>query len=280
MGAWRPSRKPWLKIRLVFSRTLLEFYPAAQGMALKAGKLGKIAGVTQKVARAVDPIRLGGKAVSAGARGTGKVASEILGLSTGAQATPFKVAAKVGREGGEKERLFVQSAKGQIPMDRVVEEARSAVSSMHQKKMAAYKEGIAGAFADTADTPIDFNKVMETSFKPLDQGRFKGVNIAKSTAEVRDKIYQQFQQWMDLDPAEFHTVEGMDAFRKSIGDVLDSTKYGTPERKLATEVYFTVRKSIEAQAPGYGKVLTSYHEASKHLKDLERSLSGRPFCID
>ena len=65
----------------------------------------------------------------------------------------------------------------------------------------------------------------------------------------------------------------MDAFRKSIGDVLDSTKYGTPERKLATEVYFTVRKSIEAQAPGYGKVLTKYHEATNHLKDLERSLS-------
>ena len=43
------------------------------------------------------------------------MASEILGLSTGAQATPFKVAAKVGREGGEKERLFVQSCEGTDP---------------------------------------------------------------------------------------------------------------------------------------------------------------------
>ena len=62
------------------------------------------------------------------------MASEVLGLTTGAQATPLKVAFKVGREGGEKDRMFVQSSKGQIPMDRVVEEARSAVSNMHQTK--------------------------------------------------------------------------------------------------------------------------------------------------
>ena len=65
----------------------------------------------------------------------------------------------------------------------------------------------------------------------------------------------------------------MDALRKSIGDVVDSAPYNTPERRLADQVYFAVRKSIEAQAPGYGKVLKNYHEASKSLKNLEQGLS-------
>ena len=107
----------------------------------------------------------------------------------------------------------------------------------------------------------------------MGQGQFKGVDISESTSAVRTKIQSRLEQWAKLDPAEFHTVEGMDALRKSIGDVVDSAPYGTPERRLANEVYFAVRKSVEAQAPGYGKVLKGYHEASKHLKDLEQGLS-------
>ena len=120
--------------------------------------------------------------------------------------------------------------------------------------------------------PVDFGKVSNMADKVMTQGKFKGVDISESTAAVRTKIQSRLDQWAKLDPAEFHTVEGMDALRKSIGDVVDSAPYGTPERRLANEVYFAVRKSVEAQAPGYGKVLKGYHEASKHLK---RSWSGR-----
>ena len=158
-------------------------------------------------------------------------------------------------------------------MDRVVEEARAAVGTMHQRKMEAYKSGMSESFKDTATKPINFDKVLETAIKPMDQGRFKGVDISESTAAVRTKLKTRLDQWKALDPAEFHTVEGMDALRKSIGDVVDSAPYGTPERRLANKVYFSVRKAVEAQAPGYGKVLKNYHEASQHLKDLERALS-------
>ena len=139
--------------------------------------------------------------------------------------------------------------------------------------MEAYRTGMGSAFKESSQKPIDFGKVAETADKAMGQGQFKGVNISESTSAVRTKIKSRLAEWKDLDPAEFHTVEGMDALRKSIGDVVDSAPYGTPERRLANEVYFTVRKSIEAQAPEYGKVLKNYHEASKHLKDLEQGLS-------
>ena len=104
-------------------------------------------------------------------------------------------------------------------------------------------------------------------------GTFKGVNISDSTGAVRDKITKRLEQWSELDPAQFHTVEGMDALRKSIGDVVDSAPFGTPERRVANQVYHAIRNAIGEQAPGYKKVLSEYSEASTHLKDLERALS-------
>ena len=135
------------------------------------------------------------------------------------------------------------------------------------------REGIGKAFKDTPETPIDFGKVKDKIGKSLEGGTFKGRDISKSTAKAREAIKAQLDEWESLDPKEFHTVEGMDAFRKSIGDILDSTEYGSPARKVANQSYFAVRKAIEDQAPGYGKVLEEYHLASKHLSDLEQALS-------
>ena len=247
------------------------------GLAAKAagtaGKLGSVAKKVGQAGRAIDPVRL----ASAGAKGAGRAAStavsEVLGLTTGASAAPIKVAFRSGKQGGAKSKAFLESIKGDVPMDQVVEEARAAVGNMHKAKMEAYRSGLGSAFKDTAQTPIDFGKVSGTVEKAMGQGRFKGVDISESTSAVRTKIQSRLEQWAKLDPAEFHTVEGMDALRKSIGDVVDSAPYGTPERRLANEVYFSVRKSVEAQAPGYGKVLKGYHEASKSLKNLERGLS-------
>ena len=169
--------------------------------------------------------------------------SEVLGLTTGASAAPIKVAFRSGRQGGAKGKAFLESIKGNVPMDQVVEQAREAVGNMHTAKMEAYRTGLGSAFKDTAQKPIDFGKVASTADKAMGQGRFKGVNISESTSAVRTKIQSRLEQWADLDPSEFHTVEGMDALRKSIGDVVDSAPFGAPERRLANEVYFAVRKS-------------------------------------
>ena len=282
---------------------------AAVKAAGTAGKVSNVASRVGKAGRAIDPARL----ASAGAKGAGRAAStaasEIFGLTTGAQATPLKVAFKGGRQGGAKGKAFLESVKGDVPMDQVVEQARAAVGNMHKRKMDAYREGLNQVFSERPEAPtrpprkvtgaresslIDptTNKPMrvtttkdvpvgEIDFQPIQSqvntlmkaGAFKGVDISKSTAAMRKNIKAIVKKWEKLDPEQYHTVEGMDAMRKSIGDLVDSAPFNTPERRLANQAYFTVRKTIEAQAPGYGKVMKGYHEASKHLKDLERGLS-------
>ena len=169
--------------------------------------------------------------------------------------------------------MFVESARGNIPMDAVVDEARGALQAMNQRKMQAYREGLQGAFAGAAEGPLKFGDIEKSINTVLDQGAFKGVDISRSTATMRDNIRGVVEQWKALDPAEFHGVEGLDAMRKALGDYVDSAPFGSPERRMANQAYFAVRQAIEKQAPGYGKVMRGYHEATNHLRDLERALS-------
>ena len=277
----------------------------SEGASRAAGAVERAAPAVAEAARA--PGRAAAAVAGSAARGVGSTAAEILGLTTGASSTPIKVAFAAGREGGERGQMFVQSMRGNIPMEDVVTQAREAVGAMHKRKMDTYREGLGQVFSDRPEvapkpprvvterrqsailgpdgkpTTVttkreihrgnDLSKIDGAVKQILDQGAFKGVDISKSTAAMRKNIKGVMAEWKKLDPAEFHSVEGMDAMRKSIGDLVDSAPFGTPERRLANQAYFTVRKTIEAQAPGYGKVMSEYNQASTHLRDLEKALS-------
>ena len=282
------------------------------GLAAKAagtaGKIGKIAQTTGKVGRALDPAMAAGKVAGKVSKVTSTAVSEILGLTAGVSARPTKVSFRAGRKGGAQGQAMIDSIEGKIPMDEVVTVARTAVGVMHKRKMDAYREGLGRVFSERpegatkpprvvterrqsailgpdgkpttvttkheiAQGEIDLSKIDGAVKQILDQGAFKGVDISKSTAAMRSNIKGVLAEWKKLDPSEYHTVEGMDAMRKSIGDLVDSAPFDTPERRLANQTYFTVRKTIEAQAPGYGRVLKGYSEARSHLQDLEKALS-------
>ena len=243
-----------------------------------AGEAGNVAAKVAKVGRSIDPLAIAGEGLKVAGR-TGIPAkvggglAQLLGVYSGGSATNIKVGYKGAYAGGDQNELFLKSMRGDIPMDAVVEEARTAVSAMHAQKMDEYKTNIAGVFNDAPDTPMDFKAIVATTEEAMGTGKFKGVDISKSTGDVRSRIQDTIEQWSELDPAEYHNVEGMDALRKSIGDIRKSTEHGTPARSMADKIYFAFRKAVDAQAPGYGEVLTNYHQASNHLEDLERALS-------
>ena len=64
---------------------------------------------------------------------------------------------------------------------------------MHQRKMEAYREGIGKAFADTADTPLDFGKIAEQVQEATSGSTFKGQDISRSTAQVRSQLGELFR---------------------------------------------------------------------------------------
>lgn len=222
---------------------------------------GKVAKVAENLAH---PVQAVGKGV-AEAVGT-------LGTHTGGQS--LRTAAGAGRAGGERAEAFRGALTGATPMDDVVADAQRAVQTLRARRGASYRKGMADLAKDTA--VLNFDQIDVAMGRAANIKKYKGVSIAKSTDEISGKIQELVGEWKALDPTEYHTAEGMDALKQAIGDVRDSTQYGTPSRVVADQAYNAVKNEIVKQAPDYAKTMQGYWRASEVIKEMEKTLSLNP----
>lgn len=243
------------------------------GAAARApGMLGTVGRVARTTGTMVDPIMAPAKVASkVGGAVVSPAVSGILGLTTGAHSEPIRIAASAGKTGGELGKRFRDAMRGDLPLDQVVTEARTALGNMYTKRAAAYRSGMSGIKGDP--TILSFDGVDKAMAGVTGVKRFKGVDIAPKTANIRKEINDAITDWKKLDPAEYHTVEGFDALKQKIGDIRESVQYGTPERKVADAAYHAVRDQILKQAPEYGKVMKQYWQATDELDNIQKSLS-------
>lgn len=239
------------------------------GMAGQVGRMAYSAG------RAIDPVTNTVKAVSFAAKKAApmvaKAATVPLGVTTGAGHTAIEQAAKAGFEGGEAGKAFVDNMRGNVPMEGVLTQARTAVSNMRQDRSRAYQQGMAGVKADP--TILDFSPVDQAVASVKNRGFFKGKAVNSSAASTWEQIDSLINDWKAADPAEFHTPEGFDALKRAVGDVRDSLPHGSPARNAADTAYNAIKDQIIAQAPSYAKVMKDYEQASALLKEIETALS-------
>jgi len=199
--------------------------------------------------------------------GTGLVKNS-LGISTGTGAESVKTAYQAGKEGGTN---FLDNMRGNVPMTEVLDSAKSALGQMRLDRADAYRKGMAGVSADK--TVIDFAPIDQAVASLKSMGNYKGQVINKNSSGIVDEISGLVNQWKGLDPAEFHTPEGLDALKQAISDIRDTTQFGTAARKAADTAYNAVKGEIVSQAPTYSKVMKDYSQASETLSEVERALS-------
>jgi hypothetical protein len=236
----------------------------AAGMANPedAGTGALIGGVLPGAVRvAGEAGKLAGKAVSGLTKNT-------LGMTTGAGAETFGTAYRAGKEGGTS---FLDNMRGNVQMTDVLDGAKDALSKMRIARGNQYRSGMVDIAKDK--TVIDFAPIESAVSSLQKMGSFKGQVINKNAAGTVDEVSDLVNQWKSLDPAEFHTPEGLDALKQAIGDVRDATQFGTPGRKAADTAYNAVKAQIDLQAPAYAKVMKDYSQASEVLKEIEKSLS-------
>lgn len=236
------------------------------------GIIGKAGRVAQTAGRVADPLSMAGNTARlAGKHIIEPVVSNVVGLATGAGSNSLRSAAKAGAAGGRTAESFLDNMRGNVSPEAVVGEAKAALANMRQERGAAYRGGMAGVKAD--NTVLDFGPIDDALSGVSDIGSFKGQNISKSTDAVRKQIAETIDNWRGLDPAAFHTAEGLDALKKAIGDIKDSADFGSPSRIIADQVYNAIRGQIVKQAPDYAKVMKDYETASDLLSEVQRSLS-------
>jgi hypothetical protein len=103
------------------------------------------------------------------------------------------------------------------------------------------------------------------------KGQVKNVKAAKSLQDVYDAI----GQWKNLNPAEYHTPEGMDALKQNIGGILESIPFEEKTARSAVgSIYNSIKGEINRQAPVYSKTMADYSNATERIREIEKTLSA------
>lgn len=214
------------------------------------------------------------------ARGVGNLVSGGLGLTTGVGATPIKEAFKAGVKGGESAQALAKNLREQVAKTDVLDTAMSNLDSMRDALSKQYRSGMMDISKDASI--LKFGGIDESLTKANELGKFKGQVTNPKAAESIDEVNQLVNKWKNLDPAEFHTPEGLDALKRQVGGVLESLPFEQKTaRKAVGDVYNSIKREIEKQAPTYATVMKDYSQGMDTISEIKRSLSlGEKASVD
>jgi hypothetical protein len=218
---------------------------------------------------------VGGALPAAGALAKGAVGlgRQFVGATTGVGNEALAQAFRAGKQGGATAQALRENMRGGAGMDDVLNAAKQNLDIMGQQKQAAYRAGMANVKADKSI--LDFADVDKAIGDALNVATFRGQVKNPEAAAAIQKISDQVNQWKQLNPAEFHTPEGLDALKQSISGVLEGLPYEQKTARLAAgKIYDAVKGTINKQAPEYSKVMKDYSEASDLINDIQKSLIG------
>jgi hypothetical protein len=210
--------------------------------------------------------------VGAALRQASPIASKILGATTGAGEEPINQAFKAGRAGGAQAKALRENMSGQSNMLDVLDDAKINLDAMRQARGAQYRSNMAAVKADKSVldlSPVD-SSIMDSFQKFTFKGQARNPQVMQALQDVRGMV----DNWKRLDPAEYHTPEGMDALKQQIGSYINRLPMEARDVKAALlEVEGSVKRQIQSQAPEYAKAMREYSEASDSINEVMRSLS-------
>lgn len=241
------------------------------GGSMAAARAPQVAGALSKAATMVDPLALAAKGTVASAKGVGKVAENVLGMTTGVGTEPITQAFKAGVEGGQRGQQFTQNMRGTADMMEVLDIAKQNLDQIRKDRSNTYKANMANIKGDK--TVLDFTGIDKAVTDAFDKVSYKGQIKNQEAATKVSEAKALIDEWKALDPAEFHTPEGIDALKQSVGQILEGLQPRTTSDTVVKGIYNSIKNEINNQAPTYAKTMKSYSESSDLIKEVERSLS-------
>ena len=238
-------------------------------VAKPGSKAAKVATLLKEEGAFTNPLNIPEKVIS----GTGKLAKGItkqtVGKGTGTSAETLETAYEAGKKGGTS---FWSNLTKKEDLPKIVETSKSALSTMKQNKNQEYRSGMIDVSNDKS--VLDFADIDQALAEASGYGRYKGQQVNKSAVGAVQKAQQAVAQWKKLNPAEYHTPEGMDALKQKIGSILDEVPYEQSAARTAIQkVYNATRETVKKQAPTYADVMRDYTEASDLIREIEKGLS-------
>ena len=223
-------------------------------------------------ARAVDPLMLAARTTGKTLDVLGGATKAGLGMQTGVGSEAISQAYQAGKTGGEMSDLFKANLRGEVPQLEVLDAAKQNLAEMAIERQRIYREGMKNIKGDK--TILSLTGVDNAVKQALNKITFKGQVKNEVAFERLSEAQAKVDAWRKLDPAQFHTPEGLDALKQQIGDILEKIPY---EQKTAlnsvNEVYNGIKSEIVKQAPTYSKTMKSYSDATDTIREIEKALS-------
>lgn len=236
--------------------------------------LPRVGATSARIASFVDPLSLTLKGGRAGVNLSGNVAAETLGLTTGAGGASFRQAAASGREGGQRATQFRENMRGNVPPEEVLTIAKNNLAEIRNIKNAEYRSGMVNIANDS--TVLQFGDVNSALNNASQRVSFKGKVKDQIAADYLREAYDVISDWKGLDPAQYHTPEGFDALKQSVGAILERVPFEQRNARAVVQgVYDSLKSTISRQSPTYSRVMSDYQNMSDTILQIERSLLGR-----
>jgi len=236
------------------------------------GTVGKLGELAQAAGRVTNP--LNAVTVPAKLAGTvaGKLVSVPLGLRTGVGSRSIEEAAASGYQGGQAGTDFLANLRGKVPLSDVIDDAKGSMQKLRFQRGADYRAKQQAL--STATNPLSWTDIDDAMRKAGGMSVFKGQTISPEAASMRTALADTLNDWKGLNPADYHTAEGMDALKQKIWALGgDSVKPGTVESAMRGTVYNAIKDTITKQEPMYADMMSGYSKASDALRELEKTLS-------
>ena len=229
----------------------------------------RMADILQRASSATNPVNAVAPVVRGVVNAGATAGRNVLGLSTGVGAENVAQAFRSGREGKPS---FIDNLSGKTEMTDVLDLARQNVQNMGAQKSASYRSGMLDITNDKS--VLDFKNIDQALQNANNVVSYKGQVKNSKGAQLAEAIGDEVRQWKALDPAEFHTPEGLDALKQKIGGLVDSIPFEEKTaRMVGNNIYNSVKSEISAQAPTYAKTMKDYADATDQIREIERSLS-------
>jgi hypothetical protein len=192
-------------------------------------------------------------------------------MQTGVGAEPFRQAVRAGREGGETAATFRANITGETAMTDVLDAAKANLDALRTDRSNQYRSGMTNISRDK--TVLSFDGIDSALKQAEGRTKFKGQIKDQSAFNALTEAKTLVDDWKKLDPADYHTPEGFDALKQSIGAVLEKFDPKTNSFNTINQVYNSIKSEITKQAPVYANTMKEYTQASEQIREVERALS-------
>ena len=232
---------------------------AGAGTAIKEGVKQVGSKVGEQVSKVVPKVE-------------GGFTSQLFGMTTGAGKNPIRIAYETGKQGTKKEvDAFIKGIDGNASPESLVQRANNALNQI--KKQVALEYQALKAKLQTDKQVIGFDDIDAVLDDIKQAGKFERTTVNPSTVAMQTKIRKIVNAWKKKNPKKYHTPEGIDALKRRIGDLYDSTQPGTQERLVVDKVYNGIGDTIRANAPIYDEMMSQYAQGKNLIREIQDTFS-------